>query len=348
MSYTQTKMWTVDKSKKSLEEDPSILEAADYIKKGEVVAFPTETVYGLGADAALSGAVDKIFAAKGRPGDNPLIVHISDYPHLDNLNVDTDAIERRLMEAFWPGPLTIVLHGSFPVSSNVTAGLNTLAVRMPDHPVALALIKASGKALAAPSANLSGKPSPTKASHVMFDLNRRIAGIVDGGETGYGLESTVVEYKDGVCWILRPGGITKEQIEQLLPGTSVKNESGSSEEAPKSPGTKYRHYAPETPLFLIEEDRLINEVRRARKQGKKIGVLAGSESYHDLAAEADFCLDMGSFHTPAVFSSKLYSALREADEHQLDVLFCPVFEETDMGAALMNRLRKAAGIEVDE
>ncbi|RKD76079.1 L-threonylcarbamoyladenylate synthase [Sinobaca qinghaiensis] len=342
MSYTHTKIWTVDKNKKTLPSDPSIVEAADYIKRGEVVAFPTETVYGLGADASSREAVNKIFAAKGRPGDNPLIVHIADYPHLDNLNVQVDDVERRLMEAFWPGPLTIVLHGIFPVSANVTAGLDTLAVRMPDHPVALALIKASGKALAAPSANLSGRPSPTKASHVTFDLDRRIAGVVDGGETGYGLESTVVEWKDGVCWILRPGGVTKEQIEKLLPDTPVRNEAGSSQEAPKSPGTKYRHYAPDTPLFLIEESRIMNEVRRARKQGKKTGVLSSSESYKDLAEEADFCLDMGSVHTPEVFSSRLYSALREADEHRLDVLFCPVFEETEMGAALMNRLKKAA------
>ena len=218
----ETILWAVDKNVDNLKTYPQIIEAAQKLKQNEVVAFPTETVYGLGGNAKSDDAVLKIFEAKGRPGDNPLIIHISDREQIRSFVKDIPKQAAVLMDAFWPGPLTIILEKrSGVLSEKATAGLSTVAVRMPDHPVALALIEASGLPLAAPSANLSGRPSPTTAYHVADDLTGRIAGIMDGGPTGVGLESTVVDCTGEIPVILRPGGVTREQLAEVVGEVSV-------------------------------------------------------------------------------------------------------------------------------
>lgn len=218
-----------------------------------MVAFPTETVYGLGANALSDEAVNKIYEAKGRPSDNPLIVHISKMEDVDKYVEEIPEQAKKLMNAFWPGPLTVILKVKQGILSNkVTAGLPTVGIRMPNHPVALALIEASGLPIAAPSANLSGKPSPTKFQHVYKDLNGKISGIVDGGETGVGVESTVIDCTEPIPVILRPGGTTREEIEGIIGSVGMDRQVKEEVEKPKSPGMKYTHYAPAAPMYLVD------------------------------------------------------------------------------------------------
>ncbi|WP_172196400.1 L-threonylcarbamoyladenylate synthase [Saccharibacillus qingshengii] len=356
-------------------EDASIREAAALLAGGAQVAFPTETVYGLGADARSTPAVEGIFAAKGRPSDNPLIVHIADRVELDALVLEVTEADRKLMDAFWPGALTLVL----PVrpgalSPRVTAGLDTVAVRMPDHGIALALIRASGCPLAAPSANRSGRPSPTLAGHVREDLDGLIDGIVDGGPSGVGVESTVVRTNAaGGATVLRPGGIPAEDIGRVL-GAEVRavsaddtadvdpaaaaaagqvlaarGEAGPPGEAPRSPGMKYTHYAPSGRLEVVlgAEEAAADEIRErlaaARERGEKTGVLAFDEhleSYRDLA---DVALPLGSLLDLRQAASRLYAALRRFDEEGTTYMLAEGCSEQGIGSAVMNRLSKAAG-----
>ena len=343
----KTHMWEVDKAVDKLLTYPQILEAAQQLKNGEVVALPTETVYGLGGNAKSDEAVRKIFAAKGRPGDNPLIIHVSSPAQLDNFVENTTEAARKLMDAFWPGPLTLVLPKKPGSLSDVaTAGLDTVAVRMPGHPVALALIEAAGLPIAAPSANLSGKPSPTTAGHVYEDLAGKIAGIIDAGPTGVGLESTVVDCTGEVPVILRPGGITREQIAEVAGEASVDPALSDPEAAPKSPGMKYRHYAPNAPLYLVDgtKEDIQKLVDRDREAGMKVGVMTTAELEDFYKADAIFAC--GSRTALETVAESLYSTLRAFNESGVDRIYGEIFPDKGVGEAIMNRLTKASGYPV--
>ena len=348
-----TKRWTVFPPVDA--DDPAIREAAALIRAGETVAFPTETVYGLGADARNSEAVDRIFAAKGRPSDNPLIVHIGEMSQLNELVSSCDAAVRRLTETLWPGPLTVVLPArDGAVSTRVTAGLPTVAVRMPAHPVALALLRSARCPIAAPSANRSGRPSPTRAEHVLADLDGAIAGIIDGGVAGVGVESTVVEYADGALHVLRPGGVTAEQLRRVLPGTPVlaAAETADAADAPKSPGMKYAHYAPRGRLTVVcgrdaalVAQAVARRIENARRDGERTGVLTFAE--RAALYDADCVVACGSLSDPLSIARGLYDALRRFDEAGVTYIVAEGCAEEGIGAAVMNRLRKAAGGRVE-
>ncbi|MGI6150227.1 MAG: threonylcarbamoyl-AMP synthase [Firmicutes bacterium] len=322
-------------------------QAAAFLQAGACVAFPTETVYGLGANALDAQAVASIFAAKGRPQDNPLIVHCCSEAQVLDLVGEVHPTARELMQKFWPGPLTLVLPRTAKIPPVVSAGLDTVAVRIPSHPVALRLIELSGLPLAAPSANLSGRPSPTTAAHVLADLDGRIRAIVDGGETGWGVESTVVDCTALPFRLLRPGGVTLEELQTVTPvevdpGVYGQLQPGSP---PRSPGMKYRHYSPNAKVVLVlgdrPEERILAEGQKHAAQGRRVGVMAPTEHcprYSEFAT-----LPMGSVSNLQEISANLYRLLREADALELDVLFVESLPETGLGMAIMNRLRRAAG-----
>lgn len=353
-----TQYWKVDVSEASEEQlrlaDQAIAEAAALLRDGETVAFPTETVYGLGADASSTAAVEKIFKAKGRPSDNPLIVHIADREQLPGVIApdSLDSNHRQLMEAFWPGPLTIVLPlKTGGISPLVTAGLSTVGVRIPDHPVALRLLQEAGCPVAAPSANSSGRPSPTLASHVREDLEGRIGGLVDGGATGVGVESTVIQFVDGELYILRPGGITAEQLQSVLPDIRIhepEREDVHKSETPRAPGMKYTHYAPQGYMHIVHgehEDEVTHwiqsDIDAAKARGESTGILTFEERasrYH-----ADLVIACGYLSRPESIAQELYAALRRFDEEGIRYIAAEACPETGIGLAIMNRLRKAAG-----
>lgn len=329
--------------------------AAAMLSDGKVVAFPTETVYGLGADARNDGAVQRIFHAKGRPSDNPLIVHLSHISQLEDW-VDADhPYIAPLAKQFWPGPLTIVL----PIKNNrlsrkVTAGLDTLAIRIPSNPVALKLIELAGCPVAAPSANRSGRPSPTRAEHVMEDLSGRIDAVVDGGSAEVGLESTVIQLTEERINVLRPGGISVEQLHQAVSGARIVSEqTAASTKVPRSPGMKYTHYAPQGELTVVipssdnsdawsQVHAYIHEQLKFFKQkGARTGVLAFSE--HTAKYKADLVQSLGSREKLEQGAHALYEALRNFDRHNISVMFAEGCFPKGMGLALLNRLSKAAG-----
>ncbi|AIQ38261.1 translation factor [Paenibacillus sp. FSL R5-0345] len=358
----------------------AIVEAAAMLREGGTVAFPTETVYGLGADARNTAAVEAVFAAKGRPSDNPLIVHIADSGALEELVTEVHPTAAALMDAYWPGPLTVVLPVRAGVLSPcVTAGLDTVGVRMPDHPVALALISAAGCPVAAPSANRSGRPSPTLASHVMEDLSGYIDGVLDGGAAGVGLESTVVQVQpDGRVAVLRPGGITSEQLAAVVgaeaiaaepaavkefgtseavevpEGTAPKEHSGAEaadSSAPRAPGMKYTHYAPRGWLGVVRgssPQRVAEEaaslLQAAQLSGEVTGLLLFEEHKPFYPADPAACvLSLGSLSSPEEGARSLYAALRRFDEAGATYILAEACPYTGLGAAIMNRLMKAAG-----
>ncbi|MGW9527007.1 L-threonylcarbamoyladenylate synthase [Paenibacillus terrae] len=337
--------------------EKGIREAAVLLQAGETVAFPTETVYGLGADARSTEAVESVFAAKGRPSDNPLIVHVSDPAQLDGMVTEVNDTARALMDAFWPGPLTLVL----PVmpqalSPRVTAGLDTVGVRMPDHPVALRLIAEAGCPLAAPSANRSGRPSPTLAQHVREDLEGRIGGILDGGPTGVGLESTVVQAgDDGAVTILRPGGVTAEQLAavaravELDPALAAASPGEDVDSpAPRSPGMKYTHYAPRGRLSVVQGPSTAEvtgwiraALAEASARGERTAVLAFDEHAAGYAGERVYTLGrLDALHEAA---QRLYGVLRRCDEEGVTYILAEACPPKGLGDAIMNRLLKAAG-----
>ncbi len=339
----ETKQWFVDNPVNNLSCYPQIQEAAQLLRDGEVIGFPTETVYGLGADAMSNQAVEKIFLAKGRPSDNPLIVHIAMKEQLQTIVTEVPLMAEKLMDAFWPGPLTIILPKKDGLSEKVTAGLDTVGVRMPSHPVALALLKAADVPVAAPSANRSGRPSPTTARHVYDDLKGKIAGVIDGGTTGVGVESTVVDCTGDIPIILRPGGVTREQLEEVV-GIVVMDESLKNEKiTPKSPGMKYTHYAPDAPLVIVEGSKeFLQEIVNKEKQaGKKIGVLttAENQSYY----QADVVLACGERRDLSSVAQHLYDVLRRFNDYDIDAIYSESFTEKGIGQAIMNRLTKASG-----
>lgn len=322
----------------------AIDEAAGALQNGGLVAFPTETVYGLGANAFNEEAVKSIFTAKGRPQDNPLIVHISDRDMLKRVVKSVPKGAEKLMDKFWPGPLTIIFEKSDEIPLTVTAGLSTVAVRMPSHPVALSLIKKSGVPVAAPSANLSGSPSTTRAAHVIADLSGRVDYIIDGGACQVGLESTVLDMTGDMPQILRPGGIGKEALSAVLGEVAYEPALKDSRKAPKSPGMKYRHYAPKAELFLVEqgeEDALSKALLSCRRAGRKTGVLySGNKEY-----PADFARFCGE--TPEEYAKELFDALRQLDEKGVEVIFAELPRDSGgIVPALKNRMLKASGGQV--
>ncbi len=328
--------------------------AASTIKAGGLVAFPTETVYGLGGDGLLSSASKKIYAAKGRPSDNPLILHIADRESVNSLALEVSEKAVKLMEEFWPGPLTLVFKKKDIVPYETTGGLDTVAIRMPSHPAALELIRQSGCPIAAPSANISGRPSPSKASHVADDLSGRIDYIIDGGETDIGIESTIVDMTGDIPMILRPGYITLSMLKDVVGDVDIDPavKGDDIKARPKAPGMKYTHYAPKGEMTIVEGDsknvsKRINElVKEKQSEGFKCGVLASAEMYESY--EADVVLKVGSRLEPVTISAGLYSVLREFDDLGVQYIFSESFSGEGLGNAIMNRLLKAAGHRVIE
>jgi len=331
--------------------DETLLEeAAEIIKCGGLVAFPTETVYGLGANALDSEAAKKIYVAKGRPSDNPLIAHIADLNGLYPLVKEVPGSARKLAEAFWPGPMTLILFKSDLVPKETSGGLNTVAVRMPSDPIAHALIRKAGVPIAAPSANTSGRPSPTLASHVMEDMNGRIDMVLDGGPVGIGLESTIVDLTEKVPAILRPGAITLPMLEEVL-GTveldpALKGPVSDSVH-PKAPGMKYRHYAPKADLILVEgnADSVVGtinvKVRDAINNGKKVGIIATEETRYRYPLGT--VRSLGPRENEEAIAHNLYAVLREFDDLGTDIIYSESFRTDDLGQAIMNRMMKASG-----
>lgn len=323
--------------------------AGEILRRGGLVAFPTETVYGLGGDALNRESSRKIYAAKGRPSDNPLIVHIADMEALPAIVKEVTPEALKIAEAFWPGPLTIILEKSEKVPFETTGGLNTVAVRLPSHPVARKLIEYAGGYVAAPSANTSGKPSPTVAKYVIEDMDGRIDMIIDGGQVGIGLESTIIDLTVSPPQILRPGFVTEAMLEEVLgkvdvDKTILSNDTGL---APKAPGMKYRHYAPTGELTIVSGDvhqvvEFINkQVEEEKKQGKKVGVIGSCET--GSLYRADVVKNIGNRQEEATIAHNLYRILREFDDEKVDVIFSESFQSDGMGQAIMNRLLKAAG-----
>ncbi|MCD8103684.1 MAG: threonylcarbamoyl-AMP synthase [Lachnospiraceae bacterium] len=332
--------------------EDGIRRAGRVLRNGGLVAFPTETVYGLGADALDQDAARKIYQAKGRPSDNPLIVHIADWETIEKITEDLPAWAKLLSDAFWPGPLTMVLKKSAAVPFATTGGLSTVAVRMPDNAVALALIRAGGGYIAAPSANTSGRPSPTTAGHVAEDMDGVIDMIIDGGPVLIGLESTIVDLTEEIPVILRPGYISREMLQEVVGPVRLDRGLISEDPSvhPKAPGMKYRHYAPQAPLFIVEgsENRVrekINALTAAEhERGGLAGVIATDESldFYEHAAVKS----IGSRDEELSIAQHLYAILREFDLMKVSVIYSESFETPRMGAAIMNRLMKAAGHQV--
>lgn len=339
----KTLFWSVDKNVDKEDSYSHIQQAADTLRKNEVVAFPTETVYGLGGNAKDDAAIKKIFEAKGRPSDNPLIIHIANKNQLEELVEEIPEKAERLINAFWPGPLTIIFRQKEGVLSEIaTAGLSTVGIRMPDHPVALKLIEESGLPIAAPSANRSGKPSPTKAEHVKEDLESRIAGIVDGGATGVGVESTVVDCTGSLPIILRPGGITKDALEEVVGQVEMDEALSNEKTKPRAPGMKYKHYAPSAPLYLVNgtKEKIQSLIDEEKKKGKRVGVLTTAENkeFYD----ADVIYSCGRREELSTVATDLYDGLRSFDHENVEIIFGEMFPVDGVGQAIMNRLMKAA------
>lgn len=333
------------------EPEPELLaRAAEILRRGGLVAFPTETVYGLGGNALDPEAAARIYAAKGRPSDNPLILHIADRTALTELAAEVPEAAEKLMEAFWPGPMTLIFHKSEKVPRETTGGLDTAAVRMPSHPVARALIRTAGIPIAAPSANSSGRPSPTLASHVAEDLDGRIDMILDGGAVEIGLESTIVDVTGETPVILRPGFISLEAVRRVL-GQGEMDPAilgdAPADLRPKAPGMKYRHYAPKAEMILVEGEpsavvRTITALaEESRRQGKRAAVLCSEESRNLYGTLP--CRAIGVRAQEETVAHNLYRCLREFDEEGTDVIYSETFSQGELGPAIMNRMRKAAG-----
>ncbi len=322
-------------------------EASNVLKQGGLVAFPTETVYGLGGDATDKEASKKIYQAKGRPSDNPLIVHISDFSQLEAISCDLPKEAKILSDAFWPGPLTMVVKKNSVIPYETTGGLDTVAVRMPSHRVARELIKQSGIMIAAPSANKSGRPSPTTAEHVYEDLCGDIDIIIDDGPVDIGLESTIIDLSEEKPMILRPGFITKDMLEAVLGEVSVDPGIAGDDKGtrPKAPGMRYRHYAPKAPLTIVEGDTelVIEKINEMTKQAnnKRVGVIATEETRNKYIAKD--VLVVGNRNDENSIAHNLFAVLRSFDEMSVDLIYSESFDSMGIGMAIMNRLLKAAG-----
>lgn len=324
--------------------------ATEILKNGGLVAFPTETVYGLGANALDPEASRKVYEAKGRPSDNPLIVHIADISALYDLSADVNENALKLADKFWPGPLTMILKKKNVVPNEITGGLGTVAIRMPSHLTARHLIEKSEIYIAAPSANTSGRPSPTKAEHVVKDLNGKIDMIIKDDTVEIGIESTIVDLSEDIPTILRPGYITKEMLENVLGRVEVDKaiiEGEATSAIPKAPGMKYKHYAPQADLSIVEGDETaviikINSITREKiSEGFKIGIMSTDESFCQY--KMGEVRSVGTRRDEATIARHLYEVLREFDELGVDYIYSEGFSRENVGQAVMNRLIKAAG-----
>lgn len=381
MNVSATEYESADSDIELVQNSEGLTQAATCLAGGGLVAFPTETVYGLGADALNSEAAAKIYAAKGRPSDNPLIVHIANVEDMDKLAYVNEQA-RVLAQAFWPGPLTIILPKKDIVPHGTTGGLDTVAIRMPSHPVALELIKKSGVYVAAPSANTSGRPSPTKAGHVIEDMTGKIDYIVDGGAVGIGIESTIVDVTGDVPTILRPGFITKAMLEQIIGTVRIDPalEKPMDGLRPKAPGMKYTHYAPKGELTLVEamteeqnqgnaavkektaednDDNLVSEqitesgkrvvdkmielAREKMQEGYRVGIMAPAETISCYEGKADVVICLGDRKEQITVAAALYGALRDFDSEGVEYIYAESFPGEGLSYSIMNRLLKAAG-----
>ena len=342
----------IKKINKNKIDETEMVVAGQIIKSGGLVAFPTETVYGLGANALSEAGARKIYEAKGRPSDNPLIVHIADRSALEEIVINMPAETEELMEQFWPGPLTMIFEKSEKVPYGTTGGLDTVAVRMPDDLIARALIIAGGGFIAAPSANTSGRPSPTTAQHVADDLSGKIEMIIDGGNVEIGLESTILDMTVKPPMILRPGAITKEMIEKVIGKITMDQTiaNNKSEEAPKAPGMKYRHYAPKAQMIIVEGEtsvavKAIKQMAYSQARlGKRAGIIATNETLDQYTT--GIVKSIGSRDNEQSIAKNLYRVLREFDEEKVDYIYSEAFAMKGIGYAVMNRLEKAAGHQI--
>ena len=326
----------------------AIKKAGNFIKSGQLVAFPTETVYGLGADGLNDEACRKIFKAKGRPSDNPLILHISHISMLDNLVEEITDKHRKLFE-LWPGPMTLIFKKSKIIPEAVTAGGDTVAIRFPSDPIARALITEADTPIAAPSANISGRPSPTKASDVYQDMDGIIPIIIDGGQSNIGIESTVIDLSNDEPTILRPGFYTYEFLKDMLSDMRLDDSLVDSSKIPKSPGQKYKHYAPKAKLrVFIGEDvptHLLSEAEKYKSDGKKVGILAFEEDKERFNSYP--YISLGSRKDLSTMSHVLFSSLREMDRLGVDIILAEGVKEKHLGKSIMNRMKKAAANDVN-
>lgn len=328
-------------------------EACHILKDGGLVAFPTETVYGLGADGMNKAAAAQIYQAKGRPSDNPLIIHIAELEELGRVVEEVNEKAKKLIKEFWPGPLTLIFRKKEEVPFETTGGLDTVAVRMPSHPVAQKLIKESRTVIAAPSANTSGRPSPTQASHVKEDLYGKIDMLIDGGSVGLGIESTIMDMTVEPPMLLRPGYITMPMLEQVIGKIQIDPFlAGDRKEPvkPKAPGMKYRHYAPKAELFIVEGElsQVVAEINHLaeekKKQGYRTGIIATEETKDFYFG--DSVRVIGTRQDEASIAKHLFSVLREFDKIGTEYIFSEAFSEENLGQAIMNRLIKAAGHQI--
>lgn len=342
----KTMISSIDKDNIDLEE---LKKHAKLLSEGKTVIFPTETVYGLGANALDEDAVKKIYEAKGRPSDNPLIVHIHEKEQVHELAKDVNDNAKIVMDRFWPGPITIILNKKDIVPKTTSGGLDTVAIRMPSHEIAKEIIKQSGVPIAAPSANISGRPSPTKAQHVKDEMEGRVSGIVLGGDSNFGLESTVLDLTSETPMILRPGSITKEDLESVLGKVELDPSLAKKEDnqKAKAPGMKYTHYSPDADVFIVSgnEDDVFNKVNELilinNENGLKTGVMCLEKNKHKYNGEV---ISLGS--TLEEVASNLFNVLREMDKLKVDIIYSEEFEIAGIGQAIMNRLLKSAGYKI--
>ncbi len=351
MRHMETIIKKIDKNDKNTD---IIGEAGRILKEGGLVAFPTETVYGLGADALNEDAAKKIYAAKGRPSDNPLIIHITNMKALEKIVTEIPEKAEKIAEKYWPGPLTMIFNKSEIVPYGTTGGLDTVAVRMPVHEIAREVIDAGGGYIAAPSANTSGRPSPTNAEHVAEDLTGRIDMIVDGGPVQIGVESTILDVTVEPPMILRPGAITKEMMEDVIGEVAVDKTliKPDSKIVPKAPGMKYRHYAPKADLTIIEgpTEKVVEEINRLAKEkadaGYKVGVIGTEETVGKYVTGDVKCI--GTRSDENTIAANLFGILREFDDDTVDFIYSESFDTAGIGSAIMNRLLKAAGHHIEK
>lgn len=349
----ETQVVVIDENNIDEKAKEALKKAGQILLDGGLVAFPTETVYGLGGDGRNPDSSKKIYAAKGRPSDNPLIVHIWQVEDLYKVASDVPEAAIKLANAFWPGPLTMILNKSDLIPLETTGGLETVAVRMPSNKIAAAMIKEGGGFIAAPSANTSGRPSPTMAKYCIEDLDGKVEMIIDGGQVGIGLESTIIDLTVDVPMILRPGYITYEMLKEVLPEVSIDKTiiDSNSKLKPKAPGMKYRHYAPNGELTIVEGSqehvlKYINEhAAKLHEQGHRVGVIAtdATATFY----KADVVKSVGSREDERSVAHGLFRILREFDDEDVDVMYSESFDTNGIGQAIMNRLLKAAGQHVE-
>ena len=344
-----TELFKIDEHNIDAAAKEILTKAGSIIREGGLVAFPTETVYGLGGDALNPESSKKIYAAKGRPSDNPLIVHVASMEDVEAIVDEVPEAAYRLAEAFWPGPLTMIMNKNDKVPHETTGGLDTVAIRMPNNEIALELIRQSGGYIAAPSANTSGRPSPTLARYCVEDLSGKIEMIIDGGQVGIGLESTIVDLTSEEPMILRPGYITQDMLKEVLGQVTIDRTiiDATSTQKPKAPGMKYRHYAPKGSLAIIQGnqkdvvDYINARAKEAMEEGKRVGII-GTDATRDLYS-ADVIKSVGNREDESSIAHELFKVLREFDDENIDVMFSESFDESGIGQAIMNRLLKAAG-----